>query len=91
MRKQQNVLSWLVIYKNKRQTTSFNHIVISHLKVGEGAGFEEHFSNEKGHLKFFSRKCWRRGEEVISKNFPEISELTQSHVSGICFINWRIH
>ena len=41
------------------------------LKVGGGV-FEGHFSNKKGHLKFFSRGCWRRGGEGgghLKKNF----------------------
>ena len=54
------------------------------LKVGGGAGFEGHFSNKKGHIKFFSRRCWRRGGEgggghlknffrTYKKNFPHIA------------------
>ena len=40
------------------------------LKVGGGqALIEGHFSNKKGHLNIFPRKCWRRGGEVISKKF----------------------
>ena len=38
------------------------------LKLG-GPGFEGHFSNKKGHLKFFSRKCWRRGRRASQKKF----------------------
>ena len=51
-----------------------------HLKVGGGErGCEGYFSNEKGHLKIFSGKCWRRGGgghlkkfSGHTKHFPEI-------------------
>jgi hypothetical protein len=36
------------------------------LKVGGGAGFEGHFPNKKGHLKCFSRKSWRRKNNINS-------------------------
>jgi hypothetical protein len=37
--------------------------------LGGGAGCEGHFSNEKGHLKIFSGKCWRRGGGGHLKKF----------------------
>jgi hypothetical protein len=44
------------------------------LKVGEGACFEGHFPNKKGHLKIFSRKSCRRGEGQRGEvSNPEIS------------------
>ena len=51
------------------------------VKVG-GAGFEGHFSNKKGDLKIFSRKCFRtylknfQDYDIFlenDKNFPEIT------------------